>query len=89
MRYKNVWIIKILAKYKFDSYEYAKNIKEDTLIITSNDDEVISSELSKKLSNQFENLYKIVVFDGIKHDNYYLYDSVQEEIKEYLESRLK
>ena len=48
-----------------------------------------SSELSKKLSNQFENLYKIVVFDGIKHDNYYLYDSVQEEIKEYLESRLK
>ena len=23
------------------------------------------------------------------HDNYYLYDSVQEEIKEYLESRLK
>lgn len=76
---------KYLAKYKFDSMSYAKNITIKPLIFTSYDDEVIPYQLSVNLSKEFNEIYKITILDNVLHSNYFEQKEVLTEIQHYLE----
>jgi reverse gyrase len=81
--------LKLLAKYKFDSLSYAKNIDFDVQVITSIDDEIIGYKLSQNLSDNFKNHKEIVILDNnVKHNDYFQEKEVQDTIKQYLSERL-
>ena len=82
--------IKLLAKYKFDSLSYAKNIDTEVQIITSYDDKVINYKLSLNLLERFKNHKDIVILDNwVGHNNYFQQERVLDTIKDYLTERLK
>ena len=81
--------LKALAKYKFDSLHYSQSVTVSPLIITSYDDEVINYKFSLNLANHFKNTYKTVVLNNnVKHNDYFLQESVLEDIYNYLQSKL-
>lgn len=81
--------LKLLAKYKFDSLSYSKNIDTEVQVITSYDDEVINYEFSENLSNHFKNHKDIIILDNnVKHSDYFSQSIVLNTIKEYLSERL-
>ena len=81
--------LKLLAKYKFDSLSYAKNIDFDVQVITSIDDEIIGYKLSQNLSDNFKKHKEIVILDNnVKHNDYFQEKEVQDTIKQYLSERL-
>jgi len=81
--------VKILARYKFKSIEYAKNVNVSPLIITSYDDEVISYNFSLNLAKNFNNLDKTIILDkDIKHNDYFSHEDVLRNIYNYLQNRL-
>lgn len=81
--------LKLLARYKFDSIQYAKNVMVLPLIITSYDDEVINYKFSLNLSKYFKDTEQLVVLDNnVKHNDYFLQERVLEEIAKYLQKRL-
>ena len=82
--------IKLLAKYRFDSLSYAKNVDPEVQIITSYDDEIINYKLSQNLMGGFKKHKDIVILDNwVKHNNYFYQEKVLDTIKEYLLERLK
>lgn len=82
--------MKLLAKYRFDSLSYAKNVDSEVQIITSYNDETINYELSQNLLEGFKNHKDIVILDNwVKHNNYFHQERVLDIIKEYLLERLK
>ena len=82
--------MKLLAKYRFDSLSYAKNVDSEVQIITSYNDEIINYELSQNLLEGFKNHKDIVILDNwVKHNNYFHQEKVLDIIKEYLQERLK
>jgi len=81
--------LKLLAKYKFDSLSYSKNIDTEVQVITSYDDEVISYKFSQNLSNNFKNHKDIIILDNnVKHSDYFSQSVVLNAIKDYLSERL-
>jgi len=80
--------LKILAKYKFDSKSYAKNVKIAPLIFTSYDDEVISYKFTLNLEKYFKNVDKTIILENIKHNDYFSDDSVLNDIFIYLQNRI-
>jgi hypothetical protein len=56
--------MKLLAKYRFDSLSYAKNVDSEVQIITSYNDETINYELSQNLLEGFKNHKDIVILDN-------------------------
>ena len=77
--------MRLLAKYKFNSLLYAKNIDINVQVITSYDDEVISYKFSKKLSDSFKNHKKIIILNqNVNHSAYFEQIEVLETIKSYL-----
>ena len=81
--------LKLLAKYKFDSLSYSKNIDTEVQVITSYDDEVISYKFSQNLSDNFKNHKDIIVLDNnVKHNGYFSQNIVLNTIKEFLSERL-
>lgn len=76
--------LKILARYKFESIKYAKDVKVSPLIFSSYDDEVIDYNLSVNLSNYFSNIYEFVTLDNVGHNEYFSQKIVLEKIKGYL-----
>lgn len=79
------WPLKLLAKYKFDSLSYAKDIDVNVQVITSYDDEVISYKFSQNLSNNFKNHNDIVILDkNVRHSDYFWQTKVLDTIKTYL-----
>ncbi len=62
-------LMELAFNNKFDSLNRAKDINEETLIICSHDDEVISYKLSKQLSEKIENV-NLYYSDGSKHNKY-------------------
>ena len=82
--------IKLLARYKFNSLEYAKSIKVAPLIITSYDDEVIDYKFSLNLANNFNDVYQTIILDeNVKHSNYFAQEKVLNSIYEYLQDKHK
>lgn len=77
-----------LAKYKFDSISYAKDIDVNPLIITSYDDEVINYKLTLKLAKNFKEIYQTIILEGVKHNEYFLEEEVLNSIKNYLLDKL-
>lgn len=77
-----------LAKYKFNSLDYAKKVTEETLIFTSKDDEVINYTHSVNLSKEFVNLKDVVIFEGINHNGYFSNSDFLNQLKEFLERYL-
>lgn len=81
--------IKLLARYKFDSHSYSKDIDTEVQVITSYDDEVINYTLSQNLSNRFKNHKDIIILDNnVGHNDYFSQNVVLNTIKEYLYERL-
>ena len=81
--------LKLLAKYRFDSLSYSKNIDTEVQIITSYDDEVISYKFSQNLSNNFKNHKDIIMLNNnVKHSDYFSQDTVLNTVKNYLSERL-
>jgi len=81
--------IKILARYKFKSIDYAQNVTTSPLIITSYDDEVINYKFSLNLAEHFNNVDKIIVLDNnVKHNDYFSQEDVLRNIYDYLQDRL-
>ena len=82
--------MKLLAKYRFDSLSYAKNVDSEVQIITSYDDEIINYKLSQNLLEGFKRHKDIVILDNwVNHNNYFHQGKVLDTIKEYLIERLK
>lgn len=80
--------MKLLAKYEFNSIQYAQNVKVSPLIITSYKDEIIKYKFSLNLANYFENVYKTIVLDDATHIDYFEKGEVLTNIYEYLQSVL-
>jgi hypothetical protein len=81
--------LKLLAKYKFDSLSYSKDIDTEVQIITSLDDEVINYTLSQNLSNNFKNHKDIIILNNnVRHNDYFSQFIVLDTIKKYLSERL-
>ncbi len=81
--------LKLLAKYKFDSLSYSKDIDTEVQIITSLDDEVIDYTLSQNLSNNFKNHKDIIILNNnVRHNDYFSQFIVLDTIKKYLSERL-
>lgn len=79
--------LKLLARYKFESLKYARDVKVSPLIFSSYDDEVINYNLSINLSKYFHDIYKMNVLENVGHNDYFKQEIVLNEIKEYLETR--
>ncbi len=76
--------LKWLARFKFDSVTYAREIEVSPLIVTSRNDEVIPYTLSLTLAEAFANTPEVLVLDGTAHDNY-LYDQrIMKAVASYL-----
>lgn len=76
--------VQSLAKYSFNSVEYAQNVMEPTLIFTSKTDEVISYKHSLDLAEHFDALEDIVVLDGVDHNGYFSRTEVLDGISGFL-----
>lgn len=76
--------LKLLARYKFNSLEYAKDVTVKPLIAFSYDDEVISYQLAENLVNYFNETYKVVTLNNVKHNYIITNLVVLEEIQNYL-----
>lgn len=81
--------IKILAKYKFDSISYAKDVNVSPLIFTSYNDEVINYNFSYNLAKYFKNERETIVLDNTTHNGYFSESIVLEKIYNYLQERIK
>ncbi len=62
-----------------DTKSYAENVEESTLIITSDSDGVLDSSKAKSLAENFETV-RVKEFTGIKHQLYFTYEEVPEEV---------
>lgn len=80
--------LKLLARYKFDSESYAKNVNVSPLIITSYNDEVINYTHSINLSKSFNNVEEIIILEDITHNEYISQVNVWSKIYDYLQKRL-
>ena len=74
-----------LAKYRFDSVSYAKDVQEPTLIFTSKADEVINYKHSLNLAEKFPELKDVVILEGVDHNGYFSRKEVLEGIRGFLE----
>ncbi len=74
-----------LAKYRFDSISYAKDVQEPTLIFTSKADEVINYKHSLNLAEKFPELKDVVILEGVDHNGYFSRKEVLEGIRGFLE----
>ncbi len=74
-----------LAKYRFDSVTYAKDVQEPTIIFTSKGDEVISYKHSLSLAEKFPELKDVVILEGVDHNGYFSRKEVLEGIRGFLE----
>ena len=81
--------LKALAFYKFPSLEYAPNVNTNPIIFTSHADEVINYKFSISLSEYFKNLHSIHIFENTKHAEYFSNSDFYEQVKDYLQSKLK
>lgn len=77
--------LKNMVKNKYPSDKLAESIKEPTLIISSKDDEIIKYELSKKLSEKFENI-KFSTYKNLSHNDLMNNDFVLKEINKFLKN---
>lgn len=77
--------LKLLAKYKFKSIEYAPDVKVAPLIFTSYADEVINYNLSLNLVKHFKKVEETIILEDVRHAYYFNQKEVLEEIGEYLE----
>lgn len=75
-----------LARFKFDSVTYARQITVPTLLIASRDDEVIPYTHAIELGQHFPSLKALTILDGIHHDAFFYSSQVLEEIQGYLSS---
>lgn len=80
--------LKLLARYKFNSKDYAQNVTTSPLIITSYDDEVINYNLTLNLAKHFNSVDKTILLNNIKHNDYFLEQEVLTNIHDYLQNRL-
>lgn len=81
--------IKLLAKYKFNSIEYAPKISVAPLIFTSYNDGVINYKFSLNLAKHFKNVYKTVVLENVTHVGYFNQEEVLNDIYGYLQNVLQ
>jgi len=81
--------LKALAFYKFPSLKYAPNVNTNPIIFTSHADEVINYKFSISLSEYFKNLHSIHIFENTKHAGYFSNSDFYEQVKDYLQSKLK
>lgn len=81
--------VRLLARYKFKSIDYAPDVTVSPLIITSYDDEVISYKHSVNLAEYFENVDKVHILNNkVKHNDYFSQQGVLINIYDYLQNRL-
>jgi predicted alpha/beta hydrolase family esterase len=81
--------VRLLARYKFKSIDYAKDVTVSPLIITSYDDEVISYKHSVNLAEYFENVDNLHILNNkVKHNDYFSQQEVLINIYDYLQNRL-
>ena len=78
-----------LAKYSFNSAEYAESVEEPTLIVTSKTDEVINYSHSLDLAGHFPELEDVIIIENANHNGYFSEHKVLNEIKKFLNQRVK
>ena len=80
--------LELLARYEFDSKEYAKSVSTRPLIIATKDDEIINYEFSVNLSTYFQLQPEVVLLDGFGHNDMFAQKEVLDEIRGYIEERI-
>lgn len=81
--------LKLLARYKFNSKNYAQNVATSPLIITSYHDEVINYNLTLNLVKYFNAVEKTIVLDNnVMHNDYFSQEEVLKNIYDYLQNIL-
>ncbi len=81
--------VKKLAKYSFNSADYAESVNEPTLIFTSKSDEVINYKHSLDLAGHFSELDDVVILDDVNHNGYFSQTQVLNKITEFLNKTLQ
>ncbi|MEE0831125.1 MAG: hypothetical protein UIM26_06630, partial [Longicatena sp.] len=75
--------LNFLIRNPFPSDQFAKNVSVPTLIIASEDDEVVPYELSYRLKDYFVN-YEFINVEGLYHNELLSDENVLNEIKLYV-----
>lgn len=81
--------IKKMARYSFNSAQYAEDVSEPTLIFTSKADEVINYRHSLDLAGHFSELDDVVLLNGVGHNSYFSQTMVLNGITEFLNKNIK
>lgn len=80
--------LKYLKRFDFKSNEYAEKVTVSPLVFTSTGDKLIKKSYTDRLMNHFNSVEKIIVFDGIGHNDYFAKKEMYDEIYNYLQKRL-
>jgi len=78
--------LRLLARYNFNSIEYAQNVSVQPLIIASYGDEMMNSEWPKNLAEYFNEVYDLVMLDGVCHNLILANPTTLERVNTYLSS---
>ena len=79
--------LELLATNRFDAMSYARSVQVAPLIVTSTDDELISSALSEHLAEFFPVAPEMHVLSGFGHNGYLSSPPVLDLVGRYLEAR--
>lgn len=79
--------LKVLMRNKYASIKYVSEVKVDTLVVASEDDETIPFKLSQNLVENFQTSVDFYTIEGATHNEVATDNEVQKKIKEYLLSR--
>ena len=80
--------LQYLQRFKFESNKYARKVRVNPLIFTSTGDKLIKKEYTDRLIKCFDNVEKVVTFDDIGHNDYWIEQNLYDEIHNYLQERL-
>ena len=77
-------IISTFMKSKFKSFEWARDVKTDTLILHAQDDEWVPVSMAKSFASNFKSKLKFVEIVGGKHMDNHTFPQYKKEIQAFI-----
>ena len=77
-------LISRFMKSKFKSFEWARNVKTNTLILHAQDDEWVPVAMARKFASNFKSQLKFVEIVGGKHMDNHTFPQYKKEIQDFI-----
>ncbi len=82
--------VELLLKERFDSLSRVGDIKSETLIVATKDDEVVSYENSKNLAKAFRDVeLQFVSLSSVGHNSVHLHPGYKKIIRDFMTTKVK